>query len=190
MLRPWACHQGLPTSRAHVWPRGWGDILQEGPEAQPGPAQPSRAGVLGPGAGPGPPCFTEKGDGGMVADTHGLTGRWSGQGHSGRELPGWDNPRTRRQPCEVTGTLPPPSSAPLAVPGGTGSPNGQMTDVFGGSRAHQGGRADPSPKPAPGGAHLQASPAMKSKMAATSSLFQKSLKYSRATFSSPHSPGS
>lgn len=40
------------------------------------------------------------------------------------------------------------------------------------------------------GISLQTSPAMNSRMAATSSLFQKSLKYSTATFTSPHSPGS
>lgn len=39
-------------------------------------------------------------------------------------------------------------------------------------------------------AHLQVSPATKSKMAPTSSLFQKSLKYRSATFVSPSSSGS
>lgn len=38
--------------------------------------------------------------------------------------------------------------------------------------------------------HLQVSPAMKSKMAAMSSLFQKSLKYTKTVFLSPHPAGS
>lgn len=39
-------------------------------------------------------------------------------------------------------------------------------------------------------AHRQVSPAMNSRMAAMSSLFQKSLKYRSAIFASPHSSGS
>lgn len=63
------------------------------------------------------------------------------------------------------------------------SPRGRPALVQ--ARAHPCGQA-------PGGeaAHRRVRPAMKSRMAAMSSLFQKSLKYRSAIFTSPHSSGS
>lgn len=77
--------------------------------------------------------------------------------------------------------------APPTVPGQILSP-GQIADTFRGD-------ASPGATAADGlrgnrAAHLQVSPAMKSKMAPMSSLFQKSLKYRSAIFISPNSSGS
>lgn len=78
------------------------------------------------------------------------------------------------------------SIAPPTVPGWV-PPTRQTANMSGGLSPRGCGRKRGGPE---GATHLQVSPAMKSKMAPMSSLFQKSLKYRNATFVSPNSSGS
>lgn len=116
--------------------------------------------------------------------------------------PGWDaGAHTRQAPAvtepRVSALVPSPS------PGGAGHPRDRCiqrgAEPRGGpwpgassragpvGRLPQTGRTDRAPHGE--AAHRQVSPAMKSRIAQMSSLFQKSLKYRSAIFISPHSSG-
>lgn len=147
---------------------------------QPGRA---RAGASALRPGPGPQASRGKGTAGRRQTRVALTGsrearatREGAAGHAGSCPGDRDSPATpfcsSGSPRGARGHPRPEDSHVQRQPSPRGWP----------------GRAQSQARP--GGAHLQASPAMKSRMAATSSLFQKSLKYSTAIFLSPHPLGS
>ena len=187
---------GVEQRRDEPGPRGSRDV---GPGATPGPRRPKAGhelrGLRGadpPGArGPGSPAPAEKpGHAGLLGTRRlgrparvtekGVTAGQTRAALAGsgevRARPGhWAATRRDRAPTPASGV-------------GQGTTGGRASAA---SQARPRGsccRVGPEGGPGPA-AHLQVSPAMKSRMAAMSSLFQKSLRYSSTIFTSPHSSG-